>query len=465
MKQQRMVLGFLVMAMGLAVLACSNPAGTTAGSISSDRAIMAFNFAAPAVTGVITKTTKVHAVAVTVPFGTTLTALVPTIAITGISISPESGAAQDFSGPVAYTLTALNGTTMVYTVTVTIGPASTYGVTYSTNHATSGTVPAAQTKIQGTSLTLAANSGSLARIGYSFAGWNTLVHGGGTTYAEGATYATDAALTLYAKWTVQSPTADLSSLTLSGTPTGYAFSASTYVYNGIIVPNSTTDITVTPTGAGTITVNGTAVASGSASGSIALTVGSATTITVVATEEGKTAKTYTLSVTRLLAIGDSYGGGIVGYILLSNDPGYSATVQHGLIAATADQSAGIIWAVADYQGTTVPTPGATGTAVGAGLSNTNAIIAQNGGGTSYAAGLARAYNGGGYNDWFLPSRNELNDIYANRTKIGGFGTACYWSSSEYTNSNARLELLNGGSGTMSTNGKGYTCCVRAVRAF
>ena len=93
------MLGFLVMAMGLAAVGCSNPTAVTAG-ISSDKAITAFRIAVPAVTGVITQTTKTHAVAVTVPFGTEVTALVPAITITGLAISPASGAAQDFTHPV-----------------------------------------------------------------------------------------------------------------------------------------------------------------------------------------------------------------------------------------------------------------------------------------------------------------------------------------------------------------------------
>ena len=227
MKQQQMVLGFLVMAMGLAVVACSNPTAATGGIISSDRAIMAFSIAVPAATGVITKTTKKHAVEVTVPFGTKVTTLVPTIAITGLSISPESGEAQDFTNPVAYTLTALNGMTMVYTVTVTVGQASTNSVTYSANGATSGNAPDAQTKIQGTDLNLAVNSGSLARTGYSFGGWNTAANGGGTGYAEGAIYSTDSALALYAMWTAKSSslTTLASSLNPSSFGSGVTFTA------------------------------------------------------------------------------------------------------------------------------------------------------------------------------------------------------------------------------------------------
>ncbi len=80
-------------------------------------------------------------------------------------------------------------------------PLSTYAVTYSANSATSGTAPAAQTKTQDIALTLATNSGSLARTGYTFAGWNTAANATGTDYAVGASYTANAAVTLYAKWT------------------------------------------------------------------------------------------------------------------------------------------------------------------------------------------------------------------------------------------------------------------------
>ena len=79
-------------------------------------------------------------------------------------------------------------------------PAS-YSVTYAANGADSGTAPADQTKIEGVDLTLANNGGSLARDGDSFSGWNTASDGSGTDYSEGASYTTDADLTLYAKWT------------------------------------------------------------------------------------------------------------------------------------------------------------------------------------------------------------------------------------------------------------------------
>lgn len=66
-------------------------------------------------TGVISGT----AIGVTVPNGTDLTALMPTVTHTGVSVSPASGAAQSFSSAVVYTVTADDGTIQAYTVTVT----------------------------------------------------------------------------------------------------------------------------------------------------------------------------------------------------------------------------------------------------------------------------------------------------------------------------------------------------------
>jgi hypothetical protein len=158
-------------------------------------------------------------------------------------------------------------------------------------------------------------------------------------------------------------------------------------------------------------------------------------------------------------VGDSYGGGIVAYIFQVGDPGYIAGQTHGLIAATADQSTGIQW----WNGSYIIT-GATGTALGTGLANTNTIIAAQGAiATSYAAGLAQAYNGGGYSDWYLPSKDELNKLYLNQVAIGGFDDSYYWSSSE-NNSNAAWGQ-DFGDGYQVNVTKDNTVRVRAVRAF
>jgi hypothetical protein len=170
-----------------------------------------------------------------------------------------------------------------------------------------------------------------------------------------------------------------------------------------------------------------------------------------------------------LRVGDVYQGGKVAYILVSGDPGYDATTQHGLIAATSDQSRSITWDRLTgefplYQGTN---RGAIGTAIGTGFSNTNTIIASQG--TNYAAGLARAYTGGGYTDWYLPSKEELNKLYLNRVAIGGFisnSNGLYWSSSEiqsYPYHSAWLQDFSNG-GPLSIF-KDFDVNVRAIRSF
>ena len=91
---------------------------------------------------------------------------------------------------------------------------------------------------------------------------------------------------------------DLTDLVISGSPSNYSFSGSNYTYNGVTVLNAVDSITITPTGSGTITVDGTPVTSGSPSGSIALTAGVEKIILVVVSETNKSDKTYTIKITR-----------------------------------------------------------------------------------------------------------------------------------------------------------------------
>ncbi|MDB4098786.1 DUF1566 domain-containing protein [Polaribacter sp.] len=172
----------------------------------------------------------------------------------------------------------------------------------------------------------------------------------------------------------------------------------------------------------------------------------------------------------VVVVGSFYGGGVVFYILQSNDLGYVEGETHGLIAAVEDQGSDIRW----YNGSYVTT-GATGTAVGTGSTNTDAIIAKQvvvPTATSYAAGLARAYTGGSYTDWFLPSKDELNKMHTNKATInttasanGGsnFSTDSYWSSTEYGSNNAWRQDFSYGYQFHEIKGNIYD--VRAVRAF
>ncbi len=151
-----------------------------------------------------------------------------------------------------------------------------------------------------------------------------------------------------------------------------------------------------------------------------------------------------------LAIGQSYQGGKIAYI--------DASGLHGLIAADADLSAAAIW----WNGSNTIT-GATGTGIGTGLANTNAIISSQGNSGSYAAKICRDYRGGGYTDWFLPSRDELIQLFINKSVIGGFATGHYWSSSEYVIYEVYVQYFYWG--TLDFGYKYSPYNVRAIRAF
>jgi len=159
-----------------------------------------------------------------------------------------------------------------------------------------------------------------------------------------------------------------------------------------------------------------------------------------------------------VAVGNSYGGGKVAYILQSGDPGYISSAQHGLIAAAADQSTGIYWHSNYTDGIT----SASGTALGTGNANTNAIIASYGT-ESNAARLCYDLSLNGYTDWYLPSKDELNKLRLNLSIIGGLTGNQYWSSSDYSTSLAWHQFFPDGYQNGYT--KSVAVYVRCVRSF
>jgi hypothetical protein len=245
----------------------------------------------------------------------------------------------------------------------------------------------------------------------------------------------------------------------AGTMTaGTAVTGVTQIITATVATVGTYNISTTANG---VTFTGTGTFAGSGSQNIILTATG--TPTAAGSNDFILNTSINLTFSRTTAapytIGESALGGKIAYILVSGDAGYDASVQHGLVVATTDQSSGIRWFNGSYT-----TTGATGTAIGTGFANTNTIITSQGAtATSYAAGLARAHNGGGFTDWYLPSKDELDKLYDNRVAISGFNSAFYWSSSENGSMSAwEQSFVNG---DQNDNFKFSTYNVRAVRAF
>ncbi|MGA9111852.1 MAG: hypothetical protein ACLPSL_13030 [Smithella sp.] len=101
---------FLFVVLIMVIAGCSS-----SYTLPSAKAITAFTFPTSTAT---TIDEVAHVITVTVPVGTDLTTLVPTITYTGVIINPASGVAQDFTSPVTYTVTAADTSTQNYTVIV-----------------------------------------------------------------------------------------------------------------------------------------------------------------------------------------------------------------------------------------------------------------------------------------------------------------------------------------------------------
>ena len=154
-----------------------------------------------------------------------------------------------------------------------------------------------------------------------------------------------------------------------------------------------------------------------------------------------------------LAIGQTYQGGIIFYL--------DASGCHGLVAKATDEPGTYKWSPSTF-GTWAFASGIYG-----GAQNTKKSIAR----AIYnytecpAASVCDNLTSGGYTDWYLPSKDELDMMYVNLQMqgLGGFTNSYYWSSTEDDNGNAwEQEFIDG---FQIGHSKGASSAVRSVRAF
>ncbi|MEW7291037.1 Lcl domain-containing protein [Aquimarina sp. 2304DJ70-9] len=160
-----------------------------------------------------------------------------------------------------------------------------------------------------------------------------------------------------------------------------------------------------------------------------------------------------------LSIGDTHLGGIIFYL----DP----SGCHGLVSMAVDQHTGLQW----YNGSYVDTY-AYGNGIGSGDGNSQGIRRWQGTCSAcYASELCQDLNSGGYDDWYLPSKYELNLMYQNigpgdalgLGNVGGFADGFYWSSTEYEDDRAWYQWFRNGSQTHALKINPFY--VRAIRSF
>ncbi len=151
------------------------------------------------------------------------------------------------------------------------------------------------------------------------------------------------------------------------------------------------------------------------------------------------------------------GGGVVFY-----DKGSRTNGWQYLEASRVDQATSAKWGCFGLEIL------GTQRIVGAGLENQNIVIekcAVSVTSPEYekAFAVCADYSVGIYDDWFLPSRDELNEMYVKKSIIGGFQNTAYWSSTETRDEDAWLQEF--GTGDQYDDFKNEGKRVRAIRRF
>jgi hypothetical protein len=133
---------------------------------------------------------------------------------------------------------------------------------------------------------------------------------------------------------------------------------------------------------------------------------------------------------------------------------------HGLVAKTQGEPSNYKWSATNFN------TWAFASGIFGGAQNTKKSIARAVTNNSTCPAATQAsLTDGGFNDWYLPSKDELDMMYVNLhlQGLGGFSDNDYWSSTEAGNLTAWVQSFGGG--IQGDGNKGYVAYVRAVRAF
>ena len=104
------------------------------------------------------------------------------------------------------------------------------------------------------------------------------------------------------------------------------------------------------------------------------------------------------------------------------------------------------------------------TVIGTGAANTAPIVANGCNFPSYVARICSDLVLNGYDDWFLPSKDELNQLYLHRGLFSCLANSYYWCSTEMNAYYAFIQSF-GSSGNQTNTYKDNYWHVHAIRAF
>jgi uncharacterized repeat protein (TIGR02543 family) len=367
-------------------------------------------------------------------------------------------------------------------------PSPPFTVTYDGNSPSSGSSPTDATGYAtSATVTVAGDTGTLAKTGYSFGGWCTTQPAAGsacsgTARAASSTFTINSNVTLYAVWTgnpltvttdeqggsaiADASTASGASMNSPGTPTraGYTFagwftastggSAITFPYahgqtanftlyaqwtftvttdeqGGSAIANASTTTGASMNSPGTPTRAGYTFAGWftASSGGSAITFPYAHGQTANFTLYAQWACVGEGAVA--CVVGDiGPGGGIIFYVSLGyfTSTGSTCGTTCLYLEVSPDSAeAARSWSTGANQTSEVGGGQARGTAIGSGHQNSTEIALQTGNVAATSAAMyARSYTGGGKTDWYLPALDELRELckYARQQTTGNTSVAC-----------------------------------------